>query len=131
MRRLGENTGVILSDPGVGHGFLGDSKTKGRTNQQNVSLLCLEGNHQEVRRHGFENKLAATKGEGGEGGFGTKRHEGLDTEQVISKGPLCGPESPDQCSVIAYKGESLKDDGYVHTRMSESLCNTPETNTTL
>lgn len=39
MRHLGENTAVILSDPEAGHSSLGDSKTKDRTNQQNVNFL--------------------------------------------------------------------------------------------
>ena len=39
VRRLGENMAVILSDPEVGHSSLGDSKTKDRTNEQNVNFV--------------------------------------------------------------------------------------------
>lgn len=73
MRRLGENTGVILSDPGVGHSFLGDSKTKDRTSQQNLNLLCLKGYHQEVKSNRFRKQTYGDqRRKVGRGGLGLR-----------------------------------------------------------
>ena len=54
---------------------------------------------------------------------------------VINKDLLYSTGNSTQYSIITYKGENLKENGYIYIYIYiciyESLCCTPETNTTL